>query len=197
MDLLLSVDLAGMLPDLPLSYLAIAALVFVVIGMIVGFFRGFGAEFLFLIKFVLVVVGAMVVMFLVGPMITDALGDSLSDSSSPIYGNLTIDVLLNVACYCVGIIALWIVTGIIWYFLKRIFLRHKQHGASRFFGIIFGAIKGFAFALFFTWVIASLAPALEEVKFFADNATVDPIGQFLIEQNLLGQLADALKGLFA
>lgn len=197
MDLLLSVDLAGILPKLPLSYLAIAALVFVVIGMIVGFFRGFGAEFLFLIKFVLVVVGAMVVMFLVGPMITDALGDSFSDSSSPIYGNLTIDVLLNVACYCAGIIALWIVTGIIWYFLKRIFLRRKQHGASRFFGIIFGAIKGFAFALFFTWVIASLAPALEEVKFFADNATVDPIGQFLIEQNLLGQLADALKGLFA
>lgn len=197
MDLLLSVDLAGILPDLPLSYLAIAALVFVVIGMIVGFFRGFGAEFLFLIKFVLVVVGAMAVMFLVGPMITDALGDSLGDSSSPIYGNLTIDVLLDVACYCAGIIALWIVTGIIWYFLKRIFLRRKQHGASRFFGIIFGAIKGFAFALFFTWVIASLAPALEEVKFFADNATVDPIGQFLIEQNLLGQLADALKGLFA
>ena len=61
MDLLLSVDLAGILPELPLSYLAIAALVFVVIGMIVGFFRGFGAEFLFLIKFVLVVVGAMVV----------------------------------------------------------------------------------------------------------------------------------------
>lgn len=196
MNLLLSVNLAGMLPELPLSYLAIAALVFVVIGMIVGFFRGFGAEFLFLIKFVLVVVGAMVVMFLVGPMITDALGGSLGDSSSPIYGNLTIDVLLNVACYCVGIIALWIVTGIIWYFLKRIFLRRKQHGASRFFGIIFGAIKGFAFALFFTWVIASLAPALEEVKFFADNATVDPIGQFLIEQNLLGQLADLLKGLF-
>ena len=180
MNLLLSVDLAGTLPELPLSYLAIAALVFVVIGMIVGFFRGFGAEFLFLIKFVL----------------ADALGDSLSDSSSPIYGNLTIDVLLNVACYCAGIIALWIVTGIIWYFLKRIFLRRKQHGASRFFGIIFGAIKGFAFALFFTWVIASLAPALEEVKFFADNATVDPIGQFLIEQNLLGQLADMLKGLF-
>lgn len=196
MDLLLSVDLAGILPKLPLSYLAIAALVFVVIGMIVGFFRGFGAEFLFLIKFALVVVGAMVVMFLVGPMITDALGDSL-ESESPIYGNLTIDVLLDVACYCAGIIALWIVTGIIWYFLKRIFLRRKQHGATRFFGIIFGAIKGFAFALFFTWVIASLAPALEEVKFFADNATVDPIGQFLIEQNLLGQLADALKGMFA
>ena len=195
MDLLLSVDLSGMLPKLPLSYLAIAAIVFVVIGMIVGFFRGFGAEFLFLIKFLLVVVGAMIVMYLVGPMITDALGGAL-ESESPIYGNLTIDVLLDVACYCAGIIALWIVTGIIWYFLKRIFLRRKQHGASRFFGILFGAVKGFAFALFFTWVIVSLAPALEEVKFFADNASVDPIGQFLVEQNLLGQLGDMLKDLF-
>lgn len=195
MDLLLSVDLAGVLPDLPLSYLAIAALAFVVIGIIVGFVRGFGAELLFLIKFVLMFVGAMVAMIIAGPMIVDALGGSL-DTSMVVYGNLTIGTLLNVAVYCVGLIALWIVTSIIWYFLKRIFLRHKQHGASRFFGMILGAVKGFAFALFFTWVLVSLGGALEEVKFFVDNASADPIGSFLVEQNLLGKLAEMIEGMF-
>lgn len=195
MDLLLSVDLAGVLPDLPLSYLAIAALAFVVIGIIVGFVRGFGAELLFLIKFVLMFVGAMVAMIIAGPMIVDALGGSL-DTSMVVYGNLTIGTLLNVAVYCVGLIALWIVTSIIWYFLKRIFLRHKQHGASRFFGMILGAVKGFAFALFFTWVLVSLGSALEEVKFFVDNASADPIGSFLVEQNLLGKLAEMIEGMF-
>lgn len=195
MNLLLNVDLGDILPDLPLSYLAIAALAFVVIGLIVGFFRGFGAELLFLIKFLVVIVGAMAAMYIGGPMIMDALGESLGDTSKPLYGNLTIDVLLDIALFCVGLIAMWIVTGIIWYFLKRIFLRHKQHGASRFFGIIMGAVKGFAFALFLTWVVVELGPALEEVNFFVKNAAADPIGSFLVDQNLLGKVGELLQDL--
>ncbi len=193
MNQILGVDLASMLPDLPVSYLTIAVAAFVLIGLLIGFCRGFGAELLFLIKFVLMFGGALVAMYIVTPMVGDAVGDlgvqlGLEDEM--------MNAIVNVAVYCVALIALWIVTSVIWYFLKRIFLRHKIHGASRFFGMVMGVVKGAVFGLFFTWVIVALGGTFQEVQFFVDNASVDPVGQFLVDQNLVGKLADMIQDLF-
>ena len=184
--MLLAIDMSS-IPDLPISYLAIAAILFVVIGLCIGFARGFGAELLYLIKFVLMFGGALVAMYILEPIVVDAVaGMGVDMSSIP-------SVYVNIALYCVALIVLWIITSIIWFFLKRIFLRHKVGTVSRLLGMILGVVKAFVFVLLFVWLLQSLGGTFAEVQFFVDNASADPIGKFLIENDWVTMLAEKLQ----
>ncbi len=184
--MLLAIDMSS-IPDLPISYLTIAAILFVVIGLCIGFARGFGAELLYLIKFVLMFGGALVAMYILEPIVVDAVaGMGVDMSSIP-------SVYVNIALYCVALIVLWIITSIIWFFLKRIFLRHKVGTVSRLLGMILGVVKAFVFVLLFVWLLQSLGGTFAEVQFFVDNASVDPIGKFLIENDWVTMLAEKLQ----
>lgn len=184
--MLLAIDMSS-IPDLPISYLTIAAILFVVIGLCIGFARGFGAELLYLIKFVLMFGGALVAMYILEPIVVDAVaGMGVDMSSIP-------SVYVNIALYCVALIVLWIITSIIWFFLKRIFLRHKVGTVSRLLGMILGVVKAFVFVLLFVWLLQSLGGTFAEVQFFVDNASADPIGKFLIENDWVTMLAEKLQ----
>ncbi len=184
--MLLAIDMSS-IPDLPISYLTIAAILFVVIGLCIGFARGFGAELLYLIKFVLMFGGALVAMYILEPIVVDAVaGMGVDMSSIP-------SVYVNIALYCVALIVLWIITSIIWFFLKRIFLRHKVGSVSRLLGMILGVVKAFVFVLLFVWLLQSLGGTFAEVQFFVDNASADPIGKFLIENDWVTMLAEKLQ----
>lgn len=184
--MLLALDMSS-IPELPISYLTIAAILFVVIGLCIGFARGFGAELLYLIKFVLMFGGALVAMYILEPIVVDAVaGMGVDMSSIP-------SVYVNIALYCVALIVLWIITSIIWFFLKRIFLRHKVGPVSRLLGMILGVVKAFVFVLLFVWLLQSLGGTFAEVQFFVDNASVDPIGKFLIENDWVTMLAEKLQ----
>lgn len=184
--MLLAIDMSS-IPDLPISYLTIAAILFVVIGLCIGFARGFGAELLYLIKFVLMFGGALVAMYILEPIVVDAVaGMGVDMSSIP-------SVYVNIALYCVALIVLWIITSIIWFFLKRIFLRHKVGSVSRLLGMILGVVKAFVFVLLLVWLLQSLGGTFAEVQFFVDNASADPIGKFLIENDWVTMLAEKLQ----
>lgn len=184
--MLLALDMSS-IPELPISYLTIAAILFVVIGLCIGFARGFGAELLYLIKFVLMFGGALVAMYILEPIVVDAVaGMGVDMSSIP-------SVYVNIALYCVALIVLWIITSIIWFFLKRIFLRHKVGSVSRLLGMILGVVKAFVFVLLFVWLLQSLGGTFAEVQFFVDNASADPIGKFLIENDWVTMLAEKLQ----
>ena len=184
--MLLAIDMSS-IPDLPISYLTIAAILFVVIGLCIGFARGFGAELLYLIKFVLMFGGALVAMYILEPIVVDAVaGMGVDMSSIP-------SVYVNIALYCVALIVLWIITSIIWFFLKRIFLRHKVGTVSRLLGMILGVVKALVFVLLFVWLLQSRGGTFAEVQFFVDNASADPIGKFLIENDWVTMLAEKLQ----
>lgn len=185
--MILCVDLGSMLPPLPISYITIVLLAFVLLGFIAGLVKGFGVELLGLIKMAGVIFGAAFAVGFVQPLVADQLNSFIADANVQ-------QTVLYAACF----IVIWIVLAIVIGLIKRLFLRRLPGGLSRFTGGLLGIVKGAFIAMVVVYIVVTLAPTFTEVNFFVENAKeTDPIGKFLVENNLITKVVDLVKQILA
>ena len=183
--MILGVDFNS-LPDLPISYITIVVLAFMLLGLIAGLVRGFGVELLGLIKIAGVVLGSAFAVGFVEPLVGDKISEFITDPN-------TRQIVLYVACCLV----IWIVLAIIAGLIKRLFLRQLPGGASKFFGGILGMVKAAFFGIVFAYIVVLLAGAFEDFNFFIENAKVEPVGEFLVTNNPIIKVIDLVKEILA
>lgn len=175
------------LPVLPLSYLTIVLLVFVLVGFLSGLVKGFGIEFLGLLKMAGVIFGSAFLVGVVQPLIADKIS-FISDPNTQ-----------DVVIYAVLFIVLWIVLALIVGLIKRLFLRQLPGGWSKFFGGIIGAVKAAFIAIVVSYIVVKLANAFDTSELLASivNTGEDPVGKFLVDNNLIDKVVEAVKSIIA
>ncbi len=183
--MIMGVDFSS-LPNLPISYITIVLLAFMLLGLIAGAIKGFGVELLGLIKIVGVIFGSAFAVGFVQPLISDKISSVISDPNTQ-----------QIVIYVVLCIAIWIVLAIIAGLIKRLFLRQLPGGFSKFMGAILGMIKAAFFAVIVAYIVVKLAETFDEFAFFIDNARNEPIGKFLVDSNPIIKVIDLVKEILA
>ncbi len=183
--MILGLDMSS-IPQLPISYITIVLIVFMLLGLISGLIKGFGIEFLGLLKMAGVIFGAA---FGVG-LIMPTVGQYLSF--------ITDEGIKETVIYIALFIVLWIVLALLVGLFKRLFLRQLPGGWSKFFGGIIGMLKAGIIAIAVIYVYTLIADALSSVEvltFFVKNAKSEPVGKFLVENNLVQKVVDMVKSI--
>lgn len=183
--MILGVDFS-FLPDLPVSYLTIVLLVFALLGLIAGLFKGFGVEVLGLIKMAGVIFGSAFAVPYVQPLLSNIdLFSSLEDS------------IMQTITYVGLFIVIWIVLAIVMGLIKRLFLRQLPGGVSRFFGGIIGMVKAAFLGIVVAYIIVLIAENFPDFAYFTENARKEAIGTFLVDNNPIIKVIDLVKELIA
>lgn len=185
MILCADINLADKLPQLPISYLTLVLIAFMVLGLIAGLFRGFGVELFGLIKIAGVIFGSAFAVGFISPYLANILSFIQDEASK------------QLVVYAICFVAIWIVLAIVFGLLKRIFLRELPGPASRVFGGIIGAVKGAFFALVVAFIVIKLAESFEMFKFFIDNAKTEPVGTFLVDSNPINKIVELIRNMLA
>lgn len=172
--------------DLPVSYLTLVLLAFMLLGLISGIFKGFGVELLGLIKMVLVIFGSAFAVGYVQPLVAEQLSDLIPDSNTQ-----------QTVIYFVLFVAIWLVLAIIVGLIKRLFLRQLPGGLSKFFGAILGMVKWAFIGVVFAFLVVKIAGTIDGFAFFVDNAKNDPIGTLLVDSNPIIKVIDLVKEIMA
>lgn len=181
--MILGVDFSS-LPELPISYLTIVLLVFMLLGLIAGLVKGFGVEFLGLIKMAGVIFGSAFAVGYVQPLVKDKISGFIPEESTQ-----------QIVVYFVLFIAIWIVLAIIMGLIKRLFLRQLPGGVSKFFGGILGMVKAAFYAIVVAYIFVLLAENFEEFSFFINNARTEPVGTFLVDNNPIIKIIELVQGI--
>ena len=185
--MLLAVNLAEVLPELPVSYVTILVAAIMLIGFIAGLVRGFGVELLGLIKMAGAIFGAAFAVGYVQPLLSENI-DFLNQIPAEWQ-----PVLYYLACMLV----IWLVLAIIAGLIKRLFMRKLPGKASKFFGGVLGMVKAALVGIMIVYIVLQISPYFEEVNFFISNAKVEPVGQFLVENNPIVKIIELVKGIIA
>ncbi len=173
------------LPELPVSYITIVVLALALLGFLAGLFKGFGSELLGLIKMAGVIFGSAFATTYLLP---------IAQEKVPFLANLEGDIQKAII-YALSFIVIWLVLAIIVGLIKRMFLRPVPGGASRFFGGILGLVK-FAFVgLVLVYIVSLIANEIDEVAYFIDNAKIEPIGTFIVENNPIQKVVELVQNL--
>ena len=175
------------LPELPISYLTIVLLAFMLLGLIAGLIKGFGVELLGLIKIAGVVFGSAFAVGFVQPIAVENI--SFLAEMDPAIQQTVIYVAL--------FIAIWLVLAIIMGLIKRLFLRQCPGGVSKFFGGILGMVKAALFGILVAFIVIKLAEQFDAFQYFVENAKVEPVGKFLVENNPIDKIIELVKELMA
>lgn len=181
--MILGLDMSS-IPELPISYITIVLIVFMLLGFISGLIKGFGIEFLGLLKMAGVIFGAAFGVGIILPLV----GEYISFISS--------DEVKEIVIYIALFIVLWIVLALLVGLIKRLFLRQLPGGWSKFFGGIIGMLKAGIIAIAIIYIYTLIAKnfsSVEFLTFFVENAKKEPVGRFLVENNIVQKVVDIVK----
>ena len=170
------------LPELPISYLTIVLLAFMLLGLIAGLIKGFGVELLGLIKIAGVVFGSAFAVGFVQPIAVE---------------NMVITLAMVWSCETNEHMNTGLVLAIIMGLIKRLFLRQCPGGVSKFFGGILGMVKAALFGILVAFIVIKLAEQFDAFQYFVENAKVEPVGKFLVENNPIDKIIELVKELMA
>lgn len=173
------------LPQLPISYISIVVLVLAVLGLIAGLVKGFGVEFLGIIKIAGVIFGSAFATTYLLP---------IAQEKIPFIAELGADIQKAIV-YGASFIVIWIVLAIIVGLIKRLFMRPVPSGASRFFGGVLGFVKMAFVGLVLVYIVILLANTIDQLAFFIDNAKSEPLGTFIVENNPIQKIVELVQNM--
>ena len=179
------------LPELPIpvSYVTIGAAVIVLLGLIIGAKQGLVKA----IFSILSTAGSIVAATFIMPYITNYLtGQAKIQEMIATYGAI-LNKAVAVISFIIGWILAFVVLKIIFAIINKIFSGDGVLGTiNRLLGAVFGLAASALVVITIVYLMNMFSGSQSIFKELLDNATTDPVGAFLVENNLLGKLIDLL-----
>lgn len=180
------------LPELPIpvSYVTIGAAVILLLGLIIGAKQGL-VKALFSI---LSTAGSIVAATFIMPYITNFLtGQEKIQEMIATYGEI-LNKAVAVISFIMGWIVAFVVLKIIFAIINKIFSGDGVLGTiNRLLGAVFGLAASALVVITIVYLMNMFSSSQSIFQELLDNATTDPVGAFLVENNLLGKLIDLLS----
>lgn len=180
------------LPELPIpvSYVTIGAAVIVLLGLIIGAKQGLVKA----IFSILSTAGSIVAATFIMPYITNYLtGQAKIQEMIATYGAI-LNKAVAVISFIIGWILAFVVLKIIFAIINKIFSGDGVLGTiNRLLGAVFGLAASALVVITIVYLMNMFSGSQSIFKELLDNATTDPVGAFLVENNLLGKLIDLLS----
>lgn len=173
------------LPQLPISYATIGAIVILLLGLIIGSCRGLVKSLFSIIS----TIGSIIVAMFAMPYVSNFLMKQQFVANLGEIGAKLVAVLSFVISWILAYLILKLIFAII----NKLFTGNGVIGKiNRFLGGIFGLASAFLVTI----VIAYLINMFQNIGFFASivqNANTDPVGKWLFSNNLLEQILQWLS----
>ncbi|MGN0797904.1 MAG: CvpA family protein [Christensenellales bacterium] len=179
------------LPELPIpvSYVTIGAAVILLLGLIIGAKQGL-VKALFSI---LSTAGSIVAATFIMPYVSNFLmGQAKIQEMIATYGTI-LNKAVAVISFIMGWILAFVVLKIIFAIINKIFSGDGVLGTiNRLLGAVFGLAASALVVITIVYLMNLFSSSQSIFQELLDNANTDPVGAFLVENNLLGKLIDLI-----